>query len=317
MKIVSLKIFIVLILFSLSSYLKAQGCCTAGSNTFGGLERGIAKTGSVNLGLSYIQNSLKTTFSENEEIADPLNREASVSSFTFDLEIGLTDRVSLLIVGGYVVKNRETSVRSNVNNDVEKITFKGKGISDLTLLAKYEVLTPSILSNFGIAVGGGIKLPLGSFTQENNGSRLAIDLQPGTGSTDALLWGNLYQGFNHLNFSLIANTLYRYAGFNSDNYRFGDELIFSLNGEYYFTEYLTLALSGRGRFADEDFWGGRFLPSTGGTYYDILPSLTYWQQDFSLKFFYQAPIYRNVKGIQLTTSSIIGVEILFNISSIN
>jgi hypothetical protein len=312
MNIIFLTTIFVLISFSPSSYLLAQGCCTAGSNTFGGLERGIAATGSISLGIGFIQNNLKTTYNEDEQIVDPLKREASVSSFNLDLEIGLTDKLSLLIIGGYIVKNRETSIRSNINNDVEIVTFKGNGISDITVLAKYEIITPSILSSFGLTFGGGMKLPVGSFTQENDGSRLAIDLQPGTGSADALLWGNIYKGFQHLNFSLMANALYRYAGFNSDNYRFGDELIFLLNGEYYFTEYLTFGLSGRGRFADEDFWGGRFLPSTGGKYYDILPSLTYHQKDFSLKIFYQSPLYRNVKGIQLTSSSILGAELLFN-----
>jgi hypothetical protein len=292
----------------------AQGCCTAGSSTFGGLERGIAKTGSLNLGISFIENSLSATYNQSEQIPDPLNREASVSSFNLELEFGLSEKVSLLIIAGYVLKNRETSVRSNVTNETEVVSFKGKGIGDITVLGKYELISPTILSSFGVAIGGGVKIPVGSFTEERDGSKLAIDLQPGTGSTDVLLWGNLYKGFQPLSFSLFANVLYRYAGFNSDNYRFGDEFIYSLNGEYYFTEYITLSLSMRGRIAEKDFWGGRFLPSTGGTYYDVLPSLIYSQKEYSLKIFYQAPVYRNVKGIQLTTSSILGAELLFNFS---
>jgi len=295
----------------------AQGCCTAGSSTFGGLERGIAKTGSLNLGISFIENSLSTTYNQSEQIPDPLNREASVSSFNLELELGLSEKVSLLIIGGYVLKNRETSVQSNVTNETEVVSFKGNGVSDITVLGKYELISPSIISPFGVSIGGGAKLPVGSFTQANDGSRLAIDLQPGTGSTDALLWGNIFKGFQPLSSSLFANALYRYAGSNLDGYKFGDELIFSLSGEYYFTEYLTLSLSIRGRIAEEDFWGGRFLPSTGGTYYDVLPSLIYAQKEYSLKVFYQAPVYRSVMGIQLTTTSIIGAEILFNISLTN
>jgi hypothetical protein len=297
---------------SANSFIFAQGCCTAGSSTFGGLERGITKAGRLNLGISFIKNSLSTTYNESEQIQDPLGREASVTSINFEMEVGLAEKISVLIAGGYSLKSRQTTVKSNINNDREIISFEGKGIGDIVLLGKYELVSPTIVSTLGISIGGGVKLPVGSFTQESDGSRLAIDLQPGTGSTDALLWGNIYKGFQHLNFSLFANVLYRYSGFNADNYRFGDEFIFSLNGEYYFTEYLTFSLSVRGRFADEDFWGGRFLPSTGGNYYDILPSLIYWQQDFSIKVFSQVPIYRNVKGIQLTSSSILGAEILFN-----
>jgi len=113
-------------------------------------------------------------------------------------------------------------------------------------------------------------------------------------------------------FSLIANLLYRYPSVNLDGYRFGDEYIFSLIGEYYFTEYLTLSVGMRARFAEEDFWNGRFLPSTGGTYYDVIPGVIYSERAYSLKIFYQSPVYRNVRGIQLTTSNIIGAEILFS-----
>lgn len=162
-----------------------------------------------------------------------------------------------------------------------------------------------------------VKLPVGSYTQEVDGSRLAIDLQLGTGSTDALLWGNFYKGFKDLSSGFFVNAFYRYAGSNLDGYRFGDEIIFSLNGEYYFTEYLTFSMSLRGRFSNEDFWGGRFLPSTGGTYYDILPSLIYSENNYSVKAFYQTAVYRNVRGIQLTTSSVLGIEFLYNIDLLN
>jgi len=117
--------------------------------------------------------------------------------------------------------------------------------------------------------------------------------------------------------ALSVSALYRYAGSNLEGYRFGDEFIFSLIGDYSFTEYFTISLSLRGRYADEDFWGGRFLPSTGGTYYDVIPSIIYTESSLSLKFFYVAPIYRNARGIQLTTSNSIGVELLYGYNLLN
>lgn len=309
---ISLLVFLFFSLLDYNQLILAQGCCTAGSSTFGGLERGTTNYGNLNLSLSFIHNGLNTTYNERTEITDPLNRTASVSSFNIEFEYGLAERVSILIIGGYVVKNRETTVTSNETNDREVISFKGKGISDITILGKYEIVSPDIVSAFGLAIGGGVKLPVGSYTQEKDGSTLAIDLQPGTGSTDVLLWGNVYKGFLPLNFSFFGNILYRYAGSNLNIYRFGDEFVFSFNGEYYFTTYLTASLSLRGRFARQDFWGGRFLPSTGGTYYDLVPSLVYTESLFTLKLFYVTPVYRNVQGIQLTTSSTIGIEFLYS-----
>jgi len=305
-------ISIVLVVIFIPAEAIAQGCCTAGSSTFGGLERGISKADNLNLGISFVHNGLNSTFDGKNSIPDPLDRTASVSSFNLELEYGLSEKVSVLVNTAYVIKNRETTIRSSETNEREKISFDGKGIGDVIILGKYEIITPNILSPTGLTIGGGVKLPVGSYTQEVDGTRLAIDMQPGTGSTDGLLWGNFYRGFQHLNLALFATSLYRYAGSNLDGYRFGDEIILSLGGEYYLADFLTLSLSARGRFADKDYWGGRFLPSTGGSYYDILPSIVYSEESYNLRIFYQAPVYRNIQGIQLTTSSIIGFELLFN-----
>jgi hypothetical protein len=307
--------FIILILLSvliLSNNIYSQGCCTAGSSTFGGLERGITYNNSINLSISFISNQLNSTYNENKEITDPLGRTALVSIFNIELEYGISENVSLLAVGGYSIKERETVIRSSVDNTSEKVNFKGDGVTDITILGKYQLIPPSIISPLSLSIGGGVKLPVGNYNLRDDGTRLSIDLQPGTGATDVLLWGNFYKGFQSLSFSVFANFLYRYPGINLDGYKFGDEFILSLLGECYLTGYLTLSGGIRIRLAKEDFWGGRFLPSTGGTYYDILPGLIYSENFYSIKLFYQTPVYRNVRGIQLTTSSILGIEFLFN-----
>ncbi|MGQ9643621.1 MAG: hypothetical protein ACUVT3_07175 [Ignavibacterium sp.] len=297
-------------LFTGSSF--AQGCCTAGSSTFGGLERGLAKSGNLLLGVGFLSTSLNSTFNGIKKIEDPLNRTSSVASFNLEIEYGLSEKVSILISSGYVVKSRETTVRSNLDNSSTVINFEGNGIGDLIILGKYEILTPTILTPLGLTLGAGIKLPVGSYTQKIDGTRLAIDLQPGTGSTDALLWGNLYKGFQQINLALFLTALYRYAGSNLDGYRFGDEIIASIGSEYFFTEFLIFSLSAKARFSDKDFWGGRFLPSTGGVYIDLLPALSYSEGKYDLKAFYQMPLHRNVNGIQLTSSGVVGVELLFH-----
>jgi hypothetical protein len=310
--------FILIILFSFQIInvkdTYSQGCCTAGSSTFGGLERGIAWKKNLNVSLSFLHNSLKSTYDGENEIADPLGRTASVSIFNFELEYGLAEDVSLLVVSGYSIRSRETVIRSSVDNMSEKINFKGSGLTDITMLAKYQLIAPSILSALSLTIGGGVKLPIGSYDLRENGTRLSIDLQPGTGATDVLMWGNFYKGFQPLSLSVFANILYRYPGINLDGYKFGDEYLISLMAEYYFTDYLTFSLGIRGRYAEDDFWGGRFLPSTGGTYFDFIPGLIYSENFYSIKLFYQSPVNRNVRGIQLTTSSIIGTEILFNLN---
>ena len=162
--------FFFLIVFLLQNYPSfstfAQGCCTVGSSTFGGLERGASKYGNLNLSLSYIWNGLNSTYDGNVEIDDPLNRTASVSGFNFEFEYGLVEKVSILVSGSYLVKNRETTVRSNETNETEVIDFDGKGFGDIIVLGKYEVISPDVTSPISLAFGGGVKLPVGSYTQE-------------------------------------------------------------------------------------------------------------------------------------------------------
>ncbi|MBI3124034.1 MAG: hypothetical protein HYZ10_06480 [Ignavibacteriales bacterium] len=309
------KIFLLIsfALFFFFRNISAQGCCTVGSNTFGGFERGITSEGKLKLGLGFVESILASTYNEIHEIPDPLGRKSRVSLYNMELEYGISGNVSLLIVGGIIVKKREISIFDDGGNS-EKILFTSNGLTDITVLGKYSLISPTIVSTLGLSVGGGVKLPIGNNNLKNNGSRLPIDLQSGTGSTDVLLWGNFYKGFLPQGISFSTSFYYRYTGANLDGYRFGDEYIISLISEYSPTDYLTISLSAKSRFSKEDFWGGRFLPSTGGTYHDIIPGLIYYEGAAQIKIFYLLPLYRNVKGIQLVTSTTAGVQIMVNLN---
>jgi hypothetical protein len=221
------------------------------------------------------------------------------------------EKVSILLILPYSNRSRETTVTDIETNSTEVINFTGNGFGDIIILGKYEVITPSILSPFGVALGGGAKLPTGSFEEEKNGTRLSIDLQPGTGATDLLLWGHTIYAFPSLALSFNANFLYRYAGVNLDSYRYGDELLTSVNGAYAIADFIAFNLQLKGRFADEDYWNGRFLPSTGGTYIDLTPSIIYYEGSFSLRIFTQVPLYRDLQGIQLAVTEMLGTEISY------
>lgn len=302
-------LFSAVLFFSLIINSFAQGCCTVSANTFGGYERGVSQKGEMKVSLGYVENQLNSTYKGINKIDDPLGRKSSVTLYNLELEYGLTENVSLMVTAGITVKKRETLIFDEKNNK-EKILFNGNGLGDVTILAKYSLITPSIISPLGLSLGGGVKLPVGKNDIKDKGSRLPLDLQPGTRSTDVLFWSNFYKGFFPIGISFNSSFLYRYNGSNLDGYRFGDEYIFSVNGNYSPLEFLTVSLGVKSRFSDDDFWGGRFLPSTGGVYHDIIPALTYYEGNFEVRFFYQLPIYRNVKGIQLTTSAVPGLELL-------
>lgn len=290
------------------SLLYSQACCTVGTSTLSGVERGVLPSNSLSASFAFHHNILNSAFQSSEENSDPLRRKAKVTNFSFEIEYGLTEKVSVLAMSSYTIRSRETTVVDNETNNETEIELDGSGISDLFILGKYEIITPNLLSPFGLSLGGGIKLPIGDFRKENSGTRLSIDLQPGTGATDVFGWTHFNYSFPSISLSLHANLLYKYSGVNLDSYRYGDEILASLTGTYGLAEFISVGLTIKSRFADEDFWDDRFLPSTGGTYFDLLPDLTYYEGGFSLRVFTQLPVYRNVKGIQLAVSEIYGAE---------
>jgi hypothetical protein len=288
----------------------AQGCCTVGASSIGGFESGVQPYRTLSAALNYQYNSITEAFQGRNRLEDPLRRTADVAYFNVQLEYGLQPRLSLLGSIYYSDKSRELTVTSGTGNErfPETASFSGSGIGDLMLLAKYQLVSPSILSPFGLYVGGGASLPTGSFTKEQNGSQLSIDLQPGTGATAIIGWAHVTRSFPELGMSLFATGSYRYAGSNLDGYRIGDEILANLGAEYGFNQYFIGSLVLRARFAQKDYSEGSFLIGTGGTYYDLMPGIIYIDGPSSARIFGQLPVYRNVRGIQLTLTYLLGFE---------
>ena len=301
----------VLFLFISNSQIYSQACCTVGTSISNGGERSAIPFNTLSTAFSFQHNVLNTAYQSSAEIQDPLKRKSTVTNFNLEIEYGLAEKVSILLILPYSNRSRETTVTNLETNGTEVINFSGDGFGDIIILGKYEVITPSILSTFGLALGGGAKLPTGSFEEEKNGTRLSIDLQPGTGATDLLLWAHTMYAFPSLSLSFNANFLYRYSGVNLDNYRYGDEFLTSLNGAYAITDFIAINLQLKARFLDRDYWRGRFLPSTGGTFIDLTPSLIYYEGKFSLRVFTQVPLYRDLLGIQLAVTEMFGTEISY------
>jgi hypothetical protein len=291
--------------------LISQSCCTVGTSISGGVERGVIPGNNLSAALSFQHNILSSTYQGKESIDDPLNRKSTVSDFYLEFEYGLAEKVSILLAGGFTNKSRTTAFFDNELQTTREITFTGQGLSDIVILGKYELISPNIVSPFSLNVGGGAKLPTGAYQQENDGTRISIDLQPGTGATDLLLWAHGGYSLPEISLAFNINSIYKYSGTNLDNYRYGDEFIFSLSGAYAIADFLAVNLQFKGRISDRDFWNTRYLPSTGGTYFDLTPSLAYTEGVFQLRVMMQLPVYRDVQGIQLAVSEKLGAEVRY------
>lgn len=305
------KIYLLTLLAALvNSPLRGQGCCTVGASSLGGLETGIRAEGSLSLALGYQSSTLTVAYRGTEKIADPLRRTADVRYLTLQLEYGLLSRVSVLASINYSDKARELTVRTGSGSSTIERTasFRGRGVGDLLVVVKYSLLKPTIIQPTGIAVGFGASLPTGSFTQEQNGSQLSIDLQPGTGAVAVLGWLLASHALPEPGLQFFLATTYRYSGTNFDGYRIGDEIIVTLLAEKSIAENYSAFLALRSRFAEKDFAGRRFLVGTGGTYHDLMPGVGYVDGPSSLRLYGQLPLYRNVRGIQMTPAYTVGLQ---------
>jgi len=298
-------------LLVLPQKLPAQGCCTAGSASIGGLEHSVIKPKSLSVTLGYQNTHLGKTFESTKEIDDPLDRKADVQVLNLEAEYGLTTGVSLLLNLNYVTRNRELTAKDFRGNISERLNVEASGFGDPILMVKYLAIASSLANPFELALGGGAKLPIGNYRQQRNGARIPIDLQPSSGAIDLLGW--FYAGYNLPRLRLRHNIhgLYRYAGANFDGYKFGDELIVSAGTVYGLSDYLSVALFARGRFAKQDYSNRRILQSTGGSAWYIQPEVSYFEKNSTFRFFGQIPVYQNVRSIQLTTSWMVGLGLGF------
>lgn len=301
---------LLIFLLFFSEQLSAQGCCSAGASSLSGFESGVLSHRTLALSLNYQFNSLTQAYQGTNRVEDPLMRTAEVAYVTMQAEYGLVPSVSLLASLYFSDKSREITVVSGqgIGQFPETAKFRASGLGDLTLLAKYQITGATVTSPFGLSFGGGASLPTGSSTEEQEGSQLSIDLQPGTGAIALIAWGYTEYSLVESGVTFFAGGIYRYSGMNFDQYRIGDEIITNIGSQKGLGEFFSVALVIRSRYAMKDFAENRFLIGTGGTYHDLMPAVSYAEGRSAARIFGQIPLYRNVRGLQLTSTYLLGAE---------
>jgi hypothetical protein len=289
--------------------VSAQGCCTPGTSALTGAERGVSSPRILKVAVNYQYSQLNQAYEGNTPVEDVLRRTALVQTANLDLEYGLGERVSALAIVSFGTKQRRFTTTSAVGNISETTEYQTSGLGDITLFAKYQLVKPSLSNALEIAIGGGAKLPVGSYTARENGVRLAVDLQPGTGAADLLGWFFFSRNFLKSHAALSASLLYRYTGVNPDGYKFGNEWLPTLAIEYNPTTWLGFSLLARTRIAGKDFAEGRFLPSTSGETYTLVPTILYREGPLAFRAYQQIPVYRNLAGPQLSLTKFFGAEL--------
>lgn len=291
---------------------RAQGCCSPGTPSLSSLERGSLSGNALVIGLGYEYGLADRVIDVSKTIDDPLRRSATINAFFLEGAYGFDRRFSVAGVFTYVTKDRDVTTRDPLTQRPEEVHLEGNGIGDALVLIKYALIPLKLSSQLEFSVGAGWKIPFGDYLQAPSDVRLSIDLQPGSGALDGLLWAYLYKGFRPAPVRSYASFLYRFTGTNPEGYKIGNEWLGTLGADYSLLDYLDLSLHLRGRYSERDYADGRWLVGTGGFWLYLTPSIIYREgSNVAFRFYAQFPAYENVRGIQLTSTYTVGISVQY------
>ncbi len=281
----------------------SQTCCSGGVPLSGNIGFVGADRGSIQTELSYDLNYL-TTLKDGTDVYADENRKRNTHSLLLKGGYSLNKRLAIDALFSYVFQQRKVTFLEGIN------TVQTHGLGDAVLMLKFIPLRIST-SGHELQLGAGPKIPLGkSDLSDERGITLNADLQPGSGSWDAIAWGYFARQLKIRPSSVMSlRIVARLNGvnreyFGSQSYQFGSSLQLYLGiGDQLILANKTISpsFSLRYRQAWADEINGQVLDNTGGQWINLIPAISWhFRQNTILHFIPEIPLYSNVEGIQLS-----------------
>ena len=204
---------------------------------------------------------------------------------------------------------------STVTEDETEVSTSHSGsLGDVRLLARYQGFTPE--RNVGIQFG--LKLPTGSHAVDFSGGpeagqRLDRGLQPGSGSTDALLGAYKFGTINQ-DWDYFVDGQMQVAIATSDHFRSGTSLNLNAGLRYMGNETFIPQIQINARGVRRDSGAEADVDNSGGTLVDLSPGLSVIvAKKVSLYGFVQLPLYQRVNGFQLAPRTTVSMGARFEL----
>lgn len=151
----------------------------------------------------------------NNHLNGELNKESRFSNELW-ARIYLQKKLQLILTLPYQIKS-QTESGSNTNVS---------GLGDASALINFTIFNQNHDTTKWkqiCLIGGGVKLPTGSYTSKKNEVVLPIGLQAGNGALDYLL--NFQYTIRHNRLGMSNELQYRLNGINKNQYKMGNQLI--------------------------------------------------------------------------------------------
>ncbi|MFH5833281.1 hypothetical protein [Halalkalibaculum sp. DA384] len=299
--------------FLIPADLPGQTCSCAGAPLISSQSISSASKGNLLAGVTYQYNDISNLYTGKTQLTNR-SVERNTQSTLLELNYGITDRLTISATTTFVRKQR-TGLRSPGAND----QLTTQGIGDGLVLFKYVLHQNTMREQYQLAVGGGGKIPFGRSSLSQNGIALNMDMQPGTGAWDGVLWSYFSKTFapsSTINFFLF-NT-YRITGSSerfgsNDRYKFGNEWVVNAGITDTFLPGLSYIGMINYRSTSSDRRNGQALPNTGGKWINLEPAVRYRiSQELSVKVGGQIPVYQYLNGTQPTTAYTASISLFYN-----
>jgi Putative MetA-pathway of phenol degradation len=190
-------------------------------------------------------------------------------------------------------------------------------IGDVRVLGRHQFSAGSDypLAAHAWGISFGLKLPTGKFDVTNSaGEEAERTLQPGTGTTDALLGAYYHHTFPGAAVSWFVQGLLQRAINSRDDYRPGQQVSLDLGLRYDAGPRIGLMLQLNALARDRDRGAQAEPEDSGGKFVTLSPGIAVaFTGDFQVYGFLQKPVYQYVNGVQLTSdwSAVLGMSYRF------
>ena len=190
-------------------------------------------------------------------------------------------------------------------------------LGDVRVLARYRLATfESGGEKLGtLGLNFGLKLATGRFDVQNaDGERAERTLQPGSGTTDALLGAYYAQVLPLKDLSWFAQGLLQVPLNSRAGFKPGRRVSLDTGVRYDATDRIGLILQVNGLFKSRDAGENAEPEDSGGKSFHLSPGISIVAtQDVRVYGFLQVPLYQYVNGVQLTArrAAVLGVSARF------
>jgi hypothetical protein len=291
-------------------------CGSANCFLMTGTQEGVNASGILTIDLSYRFISQGRRLSGSHEVPEVLapkidfengliepdhHREIRTQNtlVEIDLSYGLTPRLTL--AGSLpIINQRDHEHFDDVGTPEEHFTREdgSSGFGDVRFGARYAfvVKTKNLLS-----AGMAVKLPTGAYTlHDGEGDINEPTIQPGTGSTDAILSVQYVHQVIPERLQWFLAGAWRKNGENDLDYRFGDETIVNAGLRHRISKRVAWSAQANWRDTGRDRFLSQDVPSTGVTFLDLTPGLTLDTGTGTVLYgFVQLPVSQRVNESQL------------------